>query len=103
MRIYVFSDSLQVFQILSQVFCESFNPEDCARVHMMFDAFRVRVRGLVFAVTLLASGIASSTTGTLAGQSLMQDLSARDSKKYIRRLVTRVINVFPTTLASYSV
>ncbi len=56
---------------------------------------------VVFAVTLLASGLASSTTGTLAGQSIMDGLLGTHVNKYIRRLVTRVINVFPTTLAIY--
>jgi manganese transport protein len=56
---------------------------------------------VVFAITLLASGLASSTTGTLAGQSIMDGLLGTHINKYIRRLVTRVINVFPTTLAIY--
>jgi len=53
----------------------------------------------VFAITLLASGLASSTTGTLAGQSIMDGLLGTHINKYLRRLVTRIINVFPTTLA----
>ena len=53
----------------------------------------------VFAITLLASGLASSTTGTLAGQSIMDGLIGKHVNKYVRRLVTRVINVFPTTAA----
>ncbi len=52
-----------------------------------------------FAITLLASGLASSTTGTLAGQSIMDGLLGTHVNKYLRRLVTRVVNVFPTTLA----
>lgn len=53
----------------------------------------------VFAITLLASGLASSTTGTLAGQAIMDGLLGTHVNKNLRRLVTRVINVFPTTLA----
>ena len=53
----------------------------------------------VFAITLLASGLASSTTGTLAGQSIMDGLLGTHVNKYLRRLVTRIVNVFPTTLA----
>jgi manganese transport protein len=53
----------------------------------------------VFAITLLASGLASSTTGTLAGQAIMDGLLGTKVNKYARRLVTRVINVFPTTIA----
>jgi manganese transport protein len=54
---------------------------------------------VIFGVTLLASGIASSTVGTLAGQELMTSLLGVRVNKYLRRIVTRVINVIPTTLA----
>lgn len=54
---------------------------------------------VVFAITLLASGLASSTTGTLAGQAIMDGLLGTHVNKTLRRLVTRVINVFPTTIA----
>ncbi len=54
---------------------------------------------VVFAITLLASGLASSTTGTLAGQAIMDGLLGKRVNKYVRRLVTRVVNVFPTSLA----
>ena len=53
----------------------------------------------VFAVTLLASGLASSTTGTLAGQAIMEGLLGTKINIYIRRLVTRFINVIPTEAA----
>jgi len=54
---------------------------------------------IVFAVTLLCSGIASSTTGTLAGQAIMDGLLGTKINKTLRRVITRVINVFPTTIA----
>lgn len=54
---------------------------------------------LVFAITLLSSGIASSTTGTLAGQAIMEGLLGTKVNIYVRRLVTRFINVFPTVIA----
>ncbi len=55
--------------------------------------------GAAFAVTLLASGLASSTTGTLAGQAIMDGLLGTHVNKTLRRVVTRVVNVFPTTIA----
>lgn len=55
--------------------------------------------GTVFAITLLSSGIASSTTGTLAGQAIMEGLLGTKVNIYIRRLVTRFINVIPTFTA----
>lgn len=54
---------------------------------------------VIFAVTLLSSGIASSTVGTLAGQEVMDGLLGTKVNRYLRRLVTRFINVFPTTVA----
>ena len=53
----------------------------------------------VFAVTLLCSGIASSTTGTLAGQAIMEGLLGTRVNVYFRRIVTRFVNVFPTVIA----
>ncbi len=53
----------------------------------------------VFVATLLASGLSSSTTGTIAGQSIMEGMLGRKVNPWLRRIVTRVINVFPTTVA----
>jgi manganese transport protein len=53
----------------------------------------------VFGITLLCSGLASSATGTLAGQHVMEGLLGVKVNPNLRRLVTRVINVFPTTVA----
>jgi manganese transport protein len=53
----------------------------------------------VFGVTLLSSGLASSITGTLAGQAIMEGLLGTKVNIYIRRLVTRFINVIPTVTA----
>jgi len=55
--------------------------------------------GSVFAITLLASGLASSTTGTLAGMAMMDGLLGTRVNKNLRRIVTRLVNVFPTTTA----
>ena len=53
---------------------------------------------MIFALTLLASGIASSVVGTLAGQEVMTGLLGIKVNPYLRRVITRVINVFPTTV-----
>jgi manganese transport protein len=55
----------------------------------------------VFAVTLLASGLASSTTGVLSGQALMEGLLGTQYNPWLRRIVVRVINVVPTFVAIY--
>ncbi|HZI70479.1 MAG TPA: Nramp family divalent metal transporter [Nitrososphaeraceae archaeon] len=55
--------------------------------------------GVVFLITLLSSGIASSVVGTLAGQAVMEGLLGKKVNLWLRRFVTRFINVVPTTIA----
>jgi len=55
--------------------------------------------GIVFLLTLLSSGIASSVVGTLAGQAIMEGLLGKRVNLWLRRFVTRFINVIPTTIA----
>jgi len=54
---------------------------------------------IVFALTLLCSGLSSSTTGVLAGQALMEGLLGSNVHPWLRRVVLRGINVFPTMVA----
>lgn len=54
---------------------------------------------VVFAVALLSAGISSSVTGTLSGQSIMDGLTDFKIPLWVRRLITRVINVIPVTFA----
>ncbi len=54
---------------------------------------------IVFAITLLASGLSSSTTGTIAGQAIMEGMLGRKTNLWVRRIVTRLINTVPTTIA----
>jgi manganese transport protein len=75
-----------------------------SNVQQISDAFNVLkplfgpLAAVVFALTLLASGIASSVVGTLAGQEVMTGLLGIKVNPYLRRVITRVINVFPTTV-----
>jgi manganese transport protein len=55
--------------------------------------------GIVFILTLLASGLLSSALGTIAGQVIMEGLIGKRWNIWARRIVTRFVNVFPTTLA----
>jgi manganese transport protein len=57
------------------------------------------VTAFIFVVTLLVSGISSSTTGTIAGQVIMEGLIGKRVGVWVRRLVTRFVNVIPTTIA----
>ncbi len=54
---------------------------------------------IIFILTLLASGLSSSALGTIAGQVIMEGLIGKHWNVWARRIVTRVINVFPTTFA----
>jgi manganese transport protein len=55
--------------------------------------------GMIFVITLLSSGISSSIVGTLAGQAVMEGLLGMKVNIWLRRIVTRFINVIPTTIA----
>jgi len=55
--------------------------------------------GLIFVVTLLSSGISSSVTGTIAGQSIFEGLLGKKTNVWFRRFITRFVNVVPTTIA----
>jgi manganese transport protein len=55
--------------------------------------------GILFALTLLASGLSSSALGTIAGQVIMEGLIGKHFNLWLRRIVTRCVNVFPTTIA----
>lgn len=55
--------------------------------------------GFAFAVALLASGIASSTTATLAGQVVMEGFLHMQVKPSLRRLIYRLLVMIPAVLA----
>ncbi len=57
------------------------------------------VLGIIFALTLLASGLSSSALGTIAGQVIMEGLIGKRINVWARRIITRGVNVFPTTIA----
>jgi manganese transport protein len=54
---------------------------------------------VVFAVTLLLSGLSSSTVGVLAGQTILEGLLGSKVSPWFRRIILRVINVVPTSIA----
>lgn len=53
----------------------------------------------LFAVALLASGISSSVTGTMAGQIVMEEFLHLKIAPWKRRIVTRLIVIVPTVVA----
>lgn len=54
---------------------------------------------IIFAVALLAAGVASSITGTLSGQAILESLTDFKLSLTLRRIITRVINVIPLLIA----
>ncbi len=57
---------------------------------------------VIFGITLLSSGLSSSTTGTLAGQAIMEGMLGKKINLWMRRIVTRIINTIPTSIAILS-
>ena len=55
--------------------------------------------GIIFLITLLSSGLASSIAGTLAGQIIMEGFLEKKVNVWLRRIITRFVNVIPTTIA----
>src|ERR671933_727570 len=82
----------------------AFNPTN-PNVASISEAYKTLVplfgatAGVVFLITLLSSGIASSVVGTLAGQAIMEGLLGRKVNVWLRRFITRFSNVVPTTIA----
>ncbi len=56
------------------------------------------VASTLFAVALLASGQASTVTGTLAGQVVMEGFMHWRIKPWLRRLITRLLAIIPAVL-----
>lgn len=82
----------------------AFNPHN-SQIASIAEAYKTLVplfgatAGLVFVVTLLSSGIASSAAGTLAGQIIMEGFLGKKVNVWLRRIITRFVNVIPTTIA----
>ena len=84
----------------------AFYPEN-SQIQSISEAYKTLVplfgvaAGVIFLVTLLSSGIASSVAGTLAGQAIMEGLLGKKVNVWLRRIVTRFVNVIPTTIAIF--
>ena len=82
----------------------AFHPSNSG-VSSISEAYRTLVplfgvgAGVIFLVTLLSSGISSSVVGTMAGQTVYEGLMGRKANVWVRRFITRFVNVIPTTVA----
>ncbi len=56
------------------------------------------IAGTAFAIALLASGQASTITGTLAGQIVMEGFLHIKVRPWLRRMITRLLAIFPAVI-----
>ncbi|MGI0046242.1 MAG: Nramp family divalent metal transporter [Nitrosotalea sp.] len=82
----------------------AFHPHNSG-VSSISDAYKILVplfgigAGVIFLVTLLSSGISSSVVGTISGQTIYEGLLGKKANVWVRRFITRFVNVVPTTVA----
>jgi len=67
---------------------------------LLAPALGVSLASTVFAVALLASGQASTITGTLAGQIVMEGFLDLRMRPWVRRLITRGIAIVPAVIVA---
>lgn len=83
----------------------AFNATNNSSIATINDAYKTLIplfgvaAGVVFAITLLFSGWSSSTVGVLAGQAILEGLLGSKMSPWFRRIILRVINVVPTSIA----
>jgi manganese transport protein len=76
-----------------------------SQIQSISEAYRTLVplfgisAGVIFLITLLSSGIASSAAGTISGQIIMEGFLGKKVNVWLRRVITRFVNVIPTTAA----
>ena len=70
---------------------------------MLVPLLGTSLAGVAFAIALLCSGQASTLTGTLAGQIVMEGFLNFRMRPWMRRLVTRSLAIIPAALTIYIV
>lgn len=82
----------------------AFHPHNSG-ISSISDAYKTLVplfgigAGVVFLTTLLSSGISSSVVGTISGQAIYEGLLGKKTNVWVRRFITRFVNIIPTTIA----
>ena len=98
--IFAFTIAGMVNAAILIVSAQAFYPK-FSNISAVDEAYRIMIpiygslAAIMFAVTLLCSGLASSTTGTLAGQAVMDGLLGTKVNKTVRRVITRGYQRFP--------
>ncbi|HEY0286756.1 MAG TPA: Nramp family divalent metal transporter [Pseudomonas sp.] len=68
--------------------------------HLLSPMLGVAMASVLFAVALLASGINSTVTATLAGQIVMEGFLRLKMPGWIRRLITRALAIIPVIIVT---
>jgi len=68
--------------------------------HLLTPLLGAEGAGTVFAVALLASGLNSAITATMAGQIVMEGFLSLRLPSWLRRLITRLIAIVPAVIAA---
>lgn len=91
--------------ILSATAFHSSGNKQVADIHdaykLLTPIFGTSMASIAFGVALLASGINSTVTGTLAGQIVMEGFLSLKMKPWLTRLITRGIAVFPALIIAF--
>jgi manganese transport protein len=90
--------NVSILVMSASAFYPKYNIQEFSDAYNVLKPLFGPMAATVFGVSILASGISASTCGTLAGQEVMTSLLGIKVNKYLRRLVTRGINVFPVTI-----
>jgi manganese transport protein len=69
------------------------------QAHITLEYLFGAAAAVVFAIALLASGISSSTTGTMAGQIVMEGFLNIKIRPWLRRIILRLIVMIPAIIA----
>jgi manganese transport protein len=69
------------------------------QAHITLEFLFGAAASVVFAIALLASGISSSTTGTMAGQIVMEGFLNIKIRPWLRRIILRLIVMIPAVIA----
>ncbi len=72
--------------------------EDLGDAHRLLTPVLGSLSSLLFAVALLAAGLSSTITGTLAGQIVMEGFTEYRMKPWLRRLLTRGLAIVPAMI-----
>ena len=89
-----------ILVLAASVFFKTGNSEvaEIKEAHRLLPAFLGNVAPVLFAVALIAAGQSSTITGTLAGQIVMEGYLSLRINPMLRRVITRLVAIFPALL-----